>query len=54
MKLECNSQLVTYDDFDDDAMNVAGATRFSNGHASSLSSSKLSQIVAARPSKPKV
>lgn len=54
MKLECNSQLVTYDDFDDDAMNVAGATRFSNGPASSLSSSKLSQIVAARPSKPKV
>ncbi|XP_062174089.1 protein THALLO [Alnus glutinosa] len=49
-----NGQLVTYDDFDDDAMNVAGATRFSNGHASSLSSSKLSQIVAARPSKPKV
>ncbi|KAE8076629.1 hypothetical protein FH972_015266 [Carpinus fangiana] len=44
-----NGQLVTYDDFDDDAID-----RFSNGHASSLSSSKLSQIVAAKPSKPKV
>ncbi|GLT53881.1 hypothetical protein SLA2020_271190 [Shorea laevis] len=49
-----NGQLVTYDDFDDDAIDIAGATRFSNGHASSLSSSKLSQIVAAKPSKPKV
>lgn len=53
MNLECNSQLVTYDDFDDDAIHV-GATRFSNGHTSALSSSKLSQIVAAKPSKPKV
>nr|POF04667.1 peptidyl-prolyl cis-trans isomerase fkbp65 [Quercus suber] len=31
-----------------------GATRFSNGHASSLSTSKLSQIVSAKTNKPKV
>ena len=42
-----------YDDFDDDAIDV-GATRFSNGHASSLSTSKLSQIVSAKTNKPKV
>ena len=44
---------MTYDDFDGDAIDV-GATRFSNGHASSLSSNKLSQIVSAKPNKPKV
>uniref|UniRef100_A0A2N9H7K8 Sas10 C-terminal domain-containing protein n=1 Tax=Fagus sylvatica TaxID=28930 RepID=A0A2N9H7K8_FAGSY len=32
-----NGRLVTYDDFDDDALDV-GLTRFSKGHASSLSS----------------
>ncbi|KAK7859225.1 something about silencing protein 10, partial [Quercus suber] len=48
-----NGRLVTYDDFDDDAIDV-GATRFSNGHASSLSTSKLSQIVSAKTNKPKV
>ena len=42
-----------YHDFDDDAIDL-GATRFSNGHASSLSPSNLSQIVSAKPSKPKV
>ncbi|KAF3962678.1 hypothetical protein CMV_012838 [Castanea mollissima] len=31
-----NGPLMTFDDFDDDAIDV-GATRFSNGHASSLS-----------------
>ena len=44
---------MTYDDFDDDAIDV-GATRFSSGHASSLSTSKLSQIVSAKTNKPKV
>ena len=44
---------MTYDDFDDDAIDV-GATRFSNGHASSLSPSKLSQVVPAKTNKPKV
>ena len=44
---------MTYDDFDDDAIDV-GATRFSNGHASSLSTSKLSQTVFAKKNKPKV
>ena len=44
---------MTYDDSDGDAIDV-GTTRFSNGHASSLSSSKLSQIVSAKPNKPKV
>lgn len=53
MKLVWNRQLVTYNDFDDDALDV-GATRFGNDPASSLSSSKLSQIVAAKPNKPKV
>ena len=53
LKLEWNRRLVTYDDFDDDAIDV-GATRFSNGHASSLSTSKLSQIVSAKTNKPKV
>lgn len=53
MNLVLNSQLVTYNDFDDDALDV-GASRFSNDPASSLSSSKLSQIVGAKPNKPKV
>ena len=44
---------MTYDDFDDDAIDM-GATRFSNGHASPLSTSKLSQIVFAKTNKPKV
>ena len=44
---------MTYDDFDDDALDM-GLTRFSKGHASSLSSSKLSQIVSAKTNKPKV
>ncbi|KAL4614755.1 hypothetical protein ACB092_07G076100 [Castanea dentata] len=48
-----NGRLVTYDDFDDDAIDM-GASRFSNGHASSLSRSKLSQIVSAKTNKPKV
>ena len=39
--LEWSSRLVTYDDFDDDAIDV-WATRFSNGHANSLSTSQLS------------
>ncbi|KAL4614754.1 hypothetical protein ACB092_07G076100 [Castanea dentata] len=47
-----NGRLVTYDDFDDDAIDM-GASRFSNGHASSLSRSKLSQIVSAKTNKPK-
>ncbi|KAL4632087.1 hypothetical protein ACB092_04G026300 [Castanea dentata] len=38
-----SGRLMTYDDFDDDTIEV-GPTRFSNGHASSLSTSKLSQI----------
>ncbi|KAF3451037.1 hypothetical protein FNV43_RR07126 [Rhamnella rubrinervis] len=50
-----NGELETYDDFDDDAVNVEGATRgLNNGHKSSLSSSKLSQLVAANPNKLKV
>ncbi|KAF5452568.1 hypothetical protein F2P56_027548 [Juglans regia] len=48
-----NGQLVTYNDFDDDAIDV-GSTRFVNDPASSLSSSKLSHIVAAKQNKPKV
>ena len=44
---------MTYDDFDDDTIDVA-ATRFSNGRASSLSTSKFSQIVFAKTNKPKV
>ncbi|XP_065618339.1 uncharacterized protein LOC136062763 isoform X2 [Quercus suber] len=44
-----NGRLMTYDD----AIDVR-ATRFSNGHASSLSSSNLSQIVSAKPNKPKL
>ena len=39
--------------YDDDAIHV-GATSFSNGHAGSLSTSKLSQIFSAKPNKPKV
>ncbi|XP_075661832.1 protein THALLO-like [Castanea sativa] len=46
-----SGRLMTYDDFDDDTIEV-GPTRFSNGHASSLSTSKLSQIVSAKPNKP--
>ncbi|XP_065624979.1 protein THALLO-like isoform X2 [Quercus suber] len=48
-----NGRLVMYDDFDDDAIDV-GATKFSNGHASSLSTSKLSRIVSTKTNKPKV
>ena len=44
---------MTYDDFDDDAIDM-GATRFSNGHASSLSTSKFSQIVSDKTNKPKI
>ena len=44
---------MTNDDFNDDAIDM-GATRFSNGHASSLSTSKFSQIVFAKTNKPKV
>lgn len=53
--LEMNRELETYDDFDDDAVNVEGATHgLNNGHKSSLSSSKLSHLVAANPNKIKV
>ncbi|KAL5574728.1 hypothetical protein UlMin_016427 [Ulmus minor] len=44
-----NGQLETYDDFDDDAANL----ELTNGHASSLSSRKLSKLVA-KPKKLKV
>ena len=53
MELDWDSPLVSYDDFDDDAIDV-GATRFSNGHASSLNSSNLYQIFSAKPNKSKV
>lgn len=50
-----NRELETYDDFDDDAVNIEGANRgLSNGHASFLSSSKLSHLIAAKPEKLKV
>ena len=41
LKLEWSKRLMMYNDFDDDALDV-GATRFSNGHASSLSTSQVS------------
>ncbi|PON77678.1 Sas10/Utp3/C1D [Parasponia andersonii] len=47
-----NRKLETYGDFDDDAADVK--MRLGNGHASSLSSTKLSQLIAANPNKPKV
>ena len=53
LELEWDRRLVTYDDFDDDSIHM-GATSFSNGHAGSLSTSELSQIVSAKPNKPKV
>ena len=43
---------MTYDDFDDDAIDV-GATRFSYGHASSLSTSNLSQIFSVNQISPR-
>ncbi|EXB55208.1 Something about silencing protein 10 [Morus notabilis] len=50
-----NRQLETYDDFDDDTANVEAPSRgLINGNASSRSSRKLSQLVAANPNKPKV
>lgn len=50
-----NRQLETYDDFDDDTANVEVPSRgLINGNASSRSSRKLSQLVAANPNKPKV
>uniref|UniRef100_A0A5B7BUU4 Putative something about silencing protein 10 isoform X1 n=1 Tax=Davidia involucrata TaxID=16924 RepID=A0A5B7BUU4_DAVIN len=49
-----NGQLETYDDFDDDAMVIERGTRgMSNGHASLLHSSKLSQLVTPQLNKPK-
>ncbi|XP_062090080.1 protein THALLO [Humulus lupulus] len=43
-----NRKLETYDDFDDDTGNAQVAARgLTNGHASSLSSSKFSQLLAA-------
>lgn len=53
--LEWSRQLETFDDFDDDATVVErGTVGMSNGHVSSLRSSKISQLVPAQPSKPKV
>lgn len=53
--LKMNRELETYDDFDDDAVNVKGTIPvLSNGHASSLSSSKLSHLIASNPNKLKV
>lgn len=53
--LECSRQLETFDDFDDDALGVErGTLGMSNGHVSSLRSSKISQLVTAQPNKPKV
>lgn len=50
-----NRKLETYDDFDDDAVNVEGAMcGLSNGHKSSFTSSKLSQLVAAKSNNTKV
>lgn len=50
-----NGQLETFDDFDDDATGFErGTVGMSNGHVSSLRSSKISQLVPAQPSKPKV
>ncbi|KDO40110.1 hypothetical protein CISIN_1g005733mg [Citrus sinensis] len=50
-----NGQLETFDDFDDDATGVErGTLGMSNGHVSSLRSSKISQLVPAQPNKPKV
>ncbi|KAB1213217.1 hypothetical protein CJ030_MR5G022394 [Morella rubra] len=49
-----NGRLVTYDDFDDNTIDVGEATRFRNDPATPLSSSKLSQIVSTKPNKPKV
>lgn len=50
-----NRKLETYGDFDDDTSNVQVSSRgLINGHASSLSSSKLSRLIAANPNKPKV
>ncbi|XP_044500698.1 something about silencing protein 10 isoform X2 [Mangifera indica] len=46
-----NGQLETYEDFNDDDMDVDGQ---SNGHVSSLHLNKLSQLVTAQPNKPKV
>ncbi|OAY26721.1 something about silencing protein 10 [Manihot esculenta] len=50
-----NGQLQTYDDFNDDALDVEkGKHGLSNGHTSFMSSNKISQLVSARPNKPKV
>lgn len=46
-----NRQLETYDDFNDDDMDIDGQ---SNGRVSSLRSNKLSQLVTAQPNKSKV
>ncbi|EEF31804.1 something about silencing protein sas10, putative [Ricinus communis] len=49
-----NRQLETYDDFNDDAIDVErGNHGLSNGQASLLGSSKLSQLVSAKANKPK-
>lgn len=49
--LEWNRQLETYDDFNDDDMDIDGQ---SNGRVSSLRSNKLSKLVTAQPNKSKV
>ncbi|OVA05757.1 Sas10/Utp3/C1D [Macleaya cordata] len=50
-----NRKLESFDDFDDEVINKEGVARgLSNGHASSLHSSKLSQLVAVKVNKPKV
>lgn len=49
--LELNRKLESYDDFDDDPVNVEGAN---HGHASSLSARKVAQLVAANRNKSKV
>ncbi|XP_061988204.1 protein THALLO isoform X2 [Rosa rugosa] len=46
-----NGKLESYDDFDDDPVNAEGANQ---GHASSLSASKVSQLVAANRHKSKI
>lgn len=49
--LELNRKLESYDDFDDDPVKSEGSNR---GHASSLSASKVSQLVSANRPKSKV
>lgn len=50
-----NGKLETFDDFDDDAINVKGGSYgLQNRHADSLQSNKLSAFVTAKPNKPKV